>query len=193
VAVNAWQYRRCRDPHISGSSVDHCAVIRCDGRILQIAFQSSLHNCCEFGPCFPCAHGMGILFHLGICLVPVASFHRIGREGCAILLRCGWARLLPQFSCPFSFISRVTAISSLSLRISARSASVSSRSVPTGLVKVKWHQQSQHSAQPSCVLLRWPARWTNIRYTRPRASWFGGSLEFGDPGPKVSFGARRRS
>jgi hypothetical protein len=28
---------------------------------------------------------------------------------------------------------------------------------------------------------RVPARWANIRCTRPRASWFGRRLEFGDP------------
>jgi len=72
VNVSAGQYRHRRDPHIFDSGVDYCSVIRCDGRILQIAFQDSLRNRCECGLCFPCAHRLGILFHLGIHVATVA-------------------------------------------------------------------------------------------------------------------------
>jgi hypothetical protein len=98
---------------------------------------------------------MGILFHLGICLVPVATnFHLIGQEGSAILLEVRLARLIPQFSCPFFFISRMTVVSKFNLRISARRASASSRSLPSAWVKAKSHQQSQHSAQPIFAFVR---------------------------------------
>ena len=72
LAVHVGQYRHRRDPHIFDSGVDYCSVIRCDGRILQIAFQGSPRNRCECGLFFPCAHLLGILFHLGIRVATVA-------------------------------------------------------------------------------------------------------------------------